>query len=406
MSGTVASGLFRRLSIGRQSAKGSRAGAGTGKMLGRVQMAPNFNIDSFGSSAILPSQMERTARNGVGRGVIPYQGELAPGNQTDFLEGIMRRQFAAVPGAGALTNVTAAAGPPGTFTRATGSWITDGYRVGMVVRPSGWTTTGAANNGRNYRIIALTALVMTVTGTGNEVVAAKASGDSVTFPVVGKVTYMPPSGQVIPYYTVEDWQPDLAVPSGIVFEDCRVQQVGINLPATGMAQFSAQMAARDALDITAVHFTSPTAPPNNPALAGVSGLLRYNGADVAIITSFGMQIAAQMQADPTVGANRVPDIIMGPVTIRGQFSAYVTDRSFFAANRNETEAELLVYLTTSPAVNADFMAFTMPRVKLQTPQMGDSPMAMMQQVTFVALENTVTTGGYEATNLMIQDSTI
>jgi hypothetical protein len=405
MSGTVGSGLNRRLSIGRQTALKTRAPAGSGKQLRRIQMAPNMIIDAFSSQEILPSQMERTSRAGMGRGQIAYQGEMAPGSQTEFWEGMMRRQFAAVTVA-PVSNVTAAAGPPGTFTRAAGSWITDGLRVGMVIRMTGWTSTGVNNNGRNYRILTLTATVMTVSGVGNEAVAARIETGPVTVSVVGKVNFLPPTGQVLPYFTVEDWQPDLAVPTGEVFEDCRVQQLAISLPPTGMAQFAAQMAARESALITSAHFTSPAAPANTASLAGVQGSLRLNGADVATITQLQLQMQAPIQADPSVGANRAADILVGPVQIRASVTAYLTDFAMFTANRAESEFEVIVYLPTTPAINADFMCITMPRVKVMTPQRQDSPLAITQSFQLFVLENTVTTGGLEATNLMIQDSTI
>lgn len=402
MSGSVQSGITRRISIAPQSALKTRASAGSGTQLRRIQADANLQVDTFQSQEILLSQQVRDLRNGVERGIISYASQLAPGAQIDFFQGMLRRNYATVTPV-SLTTVTAAAGPPGTFTRAAGSWITDGYRVGMVVRCTGWTTTAVANNSRNYRIVALTALVMTVTGVGDEVVVAKAAGDNVTFTVVGKVTFIPATNQLRLYYTYEDFLPDMAAPKADIYEDCRVQTISINVPATGMATMSAQMLARNVVTLNAAHFTAPAAAGTVQSVTGISGLLRINGSDVGIITGLQLQIAAQVGAEPNVGARQVFDILLGPVSITGNASAMLTDYGFIDLMRNETEAELILLMESDSTINAPFICITLPRIRIINPSKSDGPLAIMQRFQFQALENTASTS-YEATSIMIQDS--
>lgn len=61
-----------------------------------------------------------------------------------------------------------------TFTRASGSFLTDGFEVGMGVEPSGFTNGG--NNG-NFIIEAVTATVITVTDKATGLVTETGSGD-------------------------------------------------------------------------------------------------------------------------------------------------------------------------------------------------------------------------------------
>ncbi|RVT96243.1 hypothetical protein EOD42_14115 [Rhodovarius crocodyli] len=406
MSGSLGRGLNRRISIGRQTALKTRAATNAGAILRRISAEPNFNIDNFTSPELLLSQQVRETRNGPGRGSFAYSSTLAPGAQTPFFEGILRRQFAVSGSTTANTGVTAAAGPPGTFTRAAGSWITDGFRIGMVVRFSGFTTTATANNARNYRIIGLTATVMTVAGTGNETVASKAAGDSVTVVAVGKSTFIPASGQVVPYYTIEDYQSDLATPTVKVYEDGVVQTVGINMPATGMTQFSAQMLTREKKDEgPSPYFTSPTAASTVASVAGNTGTVRLNGADIAIITSLNFQIQAQTGGDPVVGDNRLPDIFSGPVSVQGSGSMYLQSDALVGMQANELEFELALYLKSDPSVNSHFMAFVMPRCRITGLQQSDGPMQLMQSFRFQALEQ-LTAGAYEATTILVQDSSL
>lgn len=402
MSGSVQSGITRRQSIAVQSALKTRASSGSGNILRRIQGEPNLQIDSFTSQEILQSQQVREVRNGVERGTIAYTSQLAPGAQVDFFQGMLRRNYAAVTPY-TSTGITAAAGPPGTFTRGSGSWIADGFRVGMVVRHTGWTSTGAANNSRNYRIIGLTATVMTVSGEGDEVVAAKAAGDSVTVTVVGKVTFIPASGQLDLYYTYEDFLPSLASPKADIYEDARVQTIGINIPPTGIATISVQMLARNVVTLNAAHFSAPAAASVVASVAGISGLLRINGSDAAIITSLQMQIATQVGADPSVGAKQVFDILQGSVTVTGSGTVYLLDYSFRDLWRNETECELILLMESDSTLNAPFMGITLPRIRLQNVSRNDGQLGLMQRFQFLALEN-VANSAYEATTIQIQDS--
>lgn len=403
MSGSIIqSGITRRQSIAVQSALKTRALAGGGTVLRRIQAEPNLQVDSFQSQEILASQQVRDFRNGVERGIISYASQLAPGAQIDFFQGMLRRNYTAVTPFTGIT-VAAAAGPPGTFTRTGGSWLTDGFRVGMVVRSTGWATTAVANNNRNYRIIALTATVMTVTGVGDEVVATKAAGDSVTFTVVGKVTFIPATNQLRLYYTWEDWLPDMTAPKADIYEDCRVQTIGINIPATGMATISAQLLARNVVTLNAAHFTAPAAASTVQSVTGISGLIRIGGVDVAILTSLSLQIAALVGAEPNIGARQVFDIVLGPLAINGNGSAMLTDYSYIDMMRNETEAELILLMESDSTLNAPFICITLPRIRIQNPTKSDGQMGLMQRFQFVGLENTSSTA-FEATSFMIQDS--
>jgi hypothetical protein len=109
----------------------------------------------------------RKKRHGIGG--FPF--ELAYGDPDDFLEGVLRSDWtAAITSTGTNIETT----NPGTFTRAAGSFVTDGWVVGMGGRSSGFTT--GANNGYWY-VVTVAALTMTVTGI---TLTTEAAGASVT----------------------------------------------------------------------------------------------------------------------------------------------------------------------------------------------------------------------------------
>ncbi|HNC42446.1 MAG TPA: hypothetical protein PK522_11735, partial [Nitrosomonas sp.] len=70
---------------------------------------------------------------------------------------------------------------------------------------------------------------------------------------------------------------------------------------------------------------------------------------------------------------------------------------------DETEASVTMTLTTNNAANADFVSFTMPRIKVGGNSKDDGQKGIVQTVPFTALLNPGTNNG-DATTLMIQDS--
>lgn len=400
-------GLTRQIILGRETTFGTLAAAGSGKVLRRVNATPNLNKDAFSSQEILPSQQYRDTRHGVRRPSFALSGQLSPGTYPDFFEGMLRRLFAAGATTGALATVTAAAGPPGTFTRSSGSFLTDGFKVGDVVRWTGWTTTGLANNARNYRINALTATVMTVTGLGNETVAAKTAGDSVTCTVVGKKTFMPLTGQTFYSYTIEDWHPEASPQASERYTGMRMQSLRLSLPPTGIVNIDAQMVGKDQSVSTSQYFTSPTAAGASNALTAVSGLVQFNGVDVANITGATIQFDVPVEANPVVGSNTVPEIFQGSLRVSGSLQAYFTDRDIANLFLNENEVDLEFLMTADGTVNSSFISLSMQRVKLMSYQKNDGQLGLIQSMQFQALEQVTGAGtgtAYEATTISVQDS--
>lgn len=401
-------GIFKQLTIAEETTYGTPAGTGSGQNLRRINGAMQLTKDVYTSQEIIPSQQQRVSRHGVRRVAGTLSGQLSPGAYTNFIEGMLRRDFT-VGATVTLSNVTAAAGPPGTFTRATGSWLTDGFKVGDVVRHTGWTTGGVSNNSRNYRIKDLTATVMTVLGTGNEIVASKAAGDSVTVALAGKKTFIPSLGQVLQSYTVEQWFPDADTAISERFVGCRVAGLRFNLPATGLLTCEAQLIGQDMLQGTAQYFTNPTPANNTTSLAAVSGVIRFGGVDVASITGCQLGIQSAMEANPVMGSNIVPEVFPGMVQTSGQLSVYVRDQTLMNAFIAEAEYDLHLYMTTDPSINADFMAITMNRVKINSATKSDSDRSIIQSVSFEALEHVAGAGAgtkFEATSISVQDSSI
>lgn len=129
---------------------------------------------------------------------VPAVGASSPPITVDFGDTVYRVSTAGTTGAGLVDNfptVLSSANTPATtlsvddsntFSRASGSFVTDGWEIDMVFRSSGFTN--GANNGV-FRVTAVTALTIDVTpaslvveaGTGDEVLTHIAYNNGVEF---------------------------------------------------------------------------------------------------------------------------------------------------------------------------------------------------------------------------------
>lgn len=403
----IATGVFKNVTFKRQTALGTIApgGAATGQYLRRTKSTVDLAKATYKSAEILLSQQRRDFRHGVKSIAGTISGEVSVGGYQPFCESICRAVVAAADTTGAQTNITAAVtvAPAGTFTRAAGSFITDGFNIGDIINWSGWATTGVPNNANNFIITALTALVMTCYPVGGAAaVAAKASGDSVTCVLVGKKTALPPSGQLRHYYTIEHWFGDIT--QSEVFQDCVISKMSVKLPPTGMATVDWDVMGLNMITNTAQYFSSPTAAPTGGIEASVNGILLLNGLVVGLITSLNFDVNGNYSAPGgVVGTNLDPDIFPGSVDVTGTMTVLFQDnviRDYFV---NETEVSLMVALTANNTVNAPFTSFVFPRIKAGGAAKDDQEKGLTLTMPFTALENT----GIAAANLStlaIQDS--
>jgi hypothetical protein len=290
------------------------------------------------------------------------------------------------------------------FVRASGSFLTDGFKVGMVIRWTGWATTGATNNSRNFLITALTATNMTGVFLDGTTPGAKASGDSVTGLEVGKHTYAPSSSHTDDSFSIEHWYSDIA--QSELFTGCKLQSLGFQLPPTGIATVEGQFLGKDVTTGTAEYYASATAETTTGVLAAVNGALYVQGTAVALLTGLNFTINGNMSGLPVVGANTYADITEGRITVEGEMSVLFQDATFRDYFINETEVALTAVLTSANSATADFVGFTMPRIKVGGSSKDDGEKGLVQTLPFSALY--LGTGGTgtanEATTLMIQDS--
>ena len=116
-----------------------------------------------------------------------------------------------------------------TVTRTTGSYLTDGLRVGNVIRLTGFN---ANNNAKNLLVITLTATVATVIVLNGAALTPETVASAGTYAATGKTTYAPSIGHTDDSYTIEQFYSDIS--QSEVTTGNKVNTMGLALPATGL----------------------------------------------------------------------------------------------------------------------------------------------------------------------------
>lgn len=417
----TASGIEKKIILAPQATKGTVAvgNLATAQYLRRVSSGLNLTKETYQSNEMRSDRQIADFRHGVQSIVGNISGELSPGTYNLLMAAILRKDFVAGVVNAGNTGVAAATttGANGTFTRddALGSWLKDGFKVGDVVRFTGFSGGSAtANNAHNFMITALTATVMTGTMLDGVAVVNDAKGDPITTTVVGKKTWTPTTGHTENWFTVEHYYSDVDLSE--VFYDLKVNSLAIKLPATGIATIDVDLMGLNHNNLatgTSPYFSAVKAASTGGVLAAVNGAIFVQGTKVALITGMDFDISANLSSEPVVGSNVKPDIFDGRVMVKGNMTVFFEDATFRDYFVNETEVSICCAFTTSNAANADFLAFTFPRVKVGGASKDDGEKGIVQTMPFVALFDTsaladtgTTATDSLATTMSIQDSTL
>lgn len=404
----IANGLEKKLRYKRQASFGAPiSGAVGGQALRRVTSNIDLSKNTYKSNEIRDDKQQNDFRHGTRQVGGSISGELSVGTYADFFETFCRQtyQVSVTTGAAVATIGATISGTSVVFTRATGSYITDGFKLGDVGRWTGWTTTAIAYNANNFMITSLTALAMTgyfLNGAAT-VPVAKVAGDSVAFALQGKKTWMPLTGHTNDSYTIEHWYSDIGLSE--VFDSCRLGTMKVALPPTGLATIELGFVGRDMLRGAASYFTAPAAPTTGGALAAVNGLLFVNGVQVAILTGLSIDGTANASTGEVVGMNTTPDVFMGGMDVTGNITAYFQDATMRDLFVDETEASMMMAFTTDNTGLSNFIAFVLPRIKAGGATKDDGEKGLTLTMPFTALLGQAPLGTSLATTLSVQDST-
>ena len=406
---TIATGVAKKLVYKKQSALGTIAAAAGAQYLRRVTSDIDLKKATYQSAEIRSDYQRADFRHGIRTVDGTISGELSPGSYADFIGSSVRQAWQSPSTTGAIITVAAAVttGASGTFTRSAGSYLTDGFKIGDVVRWTGWATTGVPNNAHNFLITSLTATVMTGTMLDGVAVGAKIAGDSVTCTVVGKKNWVPLTGHLREYYTIEHAYTDIT--QSEVFTDCVIGQATFKMPASGMNTCEFPVMGLNMTTDTAAYFTTPTAAVGTGVTAAANGALYIGGAAVGLVTGLDITLNGNYSTPGgVVGSNVEPDIFQGSIDVTGNATVLFQDGTFRDYFLNETEVSLIAVFTTANTPNADFFGVTMSRLKFGGASKDDGEKGLTLTMPFTALLNS--SGGTAvadlATTISFQDSTL
>lgn len=398
----LASGIFKQVSIKREVTYGVAPGASGFQLLRRVQSTIDLQKDTYESNEMRSDLQTADYRHGVRRVKGNLNGELSPGAYSDQISATLKKDFVAGVSATAVGLTIAGAGPY-TVTRGAGSYLTDGFKIGDIIRLS-VGGLNAANINKNLMITTLTATVATCIVLNGTAMVAEGPITGCTVAVQGKKTYIPTSGHTDISYAVEHWYNDIT--QSELFTGIKFDKASFSLPPTGIATVSFDVMGQNITTATSRYGTSPTAVTSKAVTAAVNGVLFINGTQQAIVTGLQFDIDPTFTGDPVVGANTVPNLFPGRDRVTGQFTAYFQDATLRDLFINETESSMVVALTTDNTATADFVAFTFPRIKVGGASKNDGEVGLVQTFPFVALLNSAGGTGIssEATTVSCQDS--
>jgi Phage tail tube protein len=242
----------------------------------------------------------------------------------------------------------------------TGNPITSGFRVNDVIELTAAEDT--ANKLKNLRLAALSSTAITTA----ETLIVDATADTMAqLKRRGRKVIMPPAGSLVNrYFTVEEWESDIA--AGRVFQDCFWKSFKISMAPNGLVAFEPTWVGSGVMTVNNTGtpaLTSPTLPAN-PPMAALDATLRLGGVDVADIVSFDLTVDNGAVAPAVVGAKTSPTVMPGLNQVSMNLTILQKDMSYISGHLNETGYSLSFRAVPNMAEPKDFISFNVPNFSL------------------------------------------
>lgn len=402
----TASGVFKQVTYKPETQYGVMPAAGAAQAMRRTTSSIELTKDTYQSAEMRPDFQMADFRHGLRKVGGSISGELSAKTYGDFVAAVLKKDFVAgVSVANASITVGGAAGA-WTITRAAGSFLTDGVKVGDVVRLTAGTFN-AANRDKNILVTAMTATVLTGIVVNASALVPEGPIASATLAVVGKKTFTPQTGHTDKSFAIEHWYPDAgATGASEVFTGCKVSKITYTLPATGMATVAVEFVGKDMTPGTAQYFVNPTPVTVTGTMAAVNGVVKVGTATGGTITSATIEITTAQSSEPGIGSNTADQVATGRVIVTGQITAKFDSTALRDAFVNETEVGASLVFTADNSPSSDFVGFTMSRLKINGASKDDGEKVLIQTIPFQALLDVAGGAGKptEMTTLTVQDS--
>lgn len=403
---TIAQGINKITSIKAQVGLGTPAIGAGGQTLRRKTSVSSKKRATYANDEINSYQQSYGVNLGTASTAWAFDGLLSPLTYQLPIAMMLRKLFAAGAVSGSASITVGVVGQTYTLTRAAGSFLTDGFKIGDVVRNTAGAFVNPVNMNNNFVIVGLTATVLTFITVNSSVPIAEGPIAAAVVTVMGKKTMAASTAQTDTLFTIEEWYPDVS--QSEVFPDMRMGQLDIGLPASGNAtvKIAAQgLGVRTAGVAQAL--TAPTPATTTNVLTAVRGALVVNGVQSVTVSGISVGIKAALTAEgPIVGSNFSPDMSRGLVEVSGQFTGLFDTATLRTLFDNETVTSLVCVMATDSTNNADFMAFSMSAIKLTGADPDDGLKGIVRTYPFTASINLAggTLLANDQTIISVQDS--
>lgn len=280
--------------------------------------------------------------------------EMSYGSHDDLIQAVLEGEWTT-----AISETVTADADDGTFTRATGSWIDDGFAVGDIVTVAGYSDAG--NNGR-FVVTAVVALVLTVSPIEGQTMAAE-TGSGETFKVASNLR----TGTTRRSFTLERDFDDITQYlrfNGVNFntfalditQDATGQIVSATFGTIGKGQTTDQTA------LSGATYASET---TTSPFDSYSGVIRDGGENIAVVTALSLNVDNGMAPLYAVGSSETLNPSQQRSRLTGSMTVYFEDVTILNKFVNETETTLQFSLVD---VDGNEYMFYLPRVKYNSGQ--------------------------------------
>ena len=354
-----------------QSARGTPASGAGAKELPLVA-SPGLRLSKsmIDSPEVRSDGMRSIGRHGSRSVAGSYTTVLRVGAQYELFEALFRSTWTAAFTVTEATMTSITTPTTSTIVAAAGSWITQGVKVGDVVRLTNHSTAG--NNSINLLVTAVTASTLTVAGAPLTVNAV--ADTAFTLSVAKRLG----QGVVSRYFTFEEYHTD--IDQSETFTDCMVSSADFALQPDGSVQVTFGIVGINAVSNASGAspvFTAPTQY-QGANLVAVDATILKDGVAVTDLTGFSlnMDMAAQLLA--VIGATTSPDVFPNNTAVSGSISAPRADLAWLDSFIAETEHSFLLHLVEPESQPKDHLTLFLPLTKLMespdAPLGGDGPM--------------------------------
>ncbi|MTD34027.1 phage tail tube protein [Paludibacterium denitrificans] len=326
-------------------------------------LKPNFARSNMKSSEITQTRQILSMRLGTHSASYQYAAPLILGN----LDAEIQAAFSSARQSPTSTGSFAAVAASQTITRSTGSWLTDGFLVGDMVKLSGFTVTD--NNSMVAMVTALTATTMTVDvlkPTDATTLLDDAAAAYRTVALAGKRVSV--GNAALTTFGIEHYLPDNSVYE--LFSGMAVNKLQIDAKPGDMVK-----ATIDFVGLTSTIGSAPqagatyTSAPTNDPMDAFSGKLYVGGVASGNITTLQVSLDnGRKTADGVVGSPVAPGLIEGTNDTQVSLTAYFSDNSLANAFRNEQS--IAIDVPFFDPNGTDFIKLRMGNVKITSVDEG------------------------------------